>query len=172
MTQAPPYQVTDPATGKVVERFAHATDGEIEAALTASAAAYERWRKWPLAARAEVVKRVGALFTERAAGLGALVTREMGKRPSSARGEAAYSATIFDYYADRGPELLCDRPVPGHAGARIERLPVGPLLGVMPWNYPVLPGLEVRRAEPPGRQHDPDQARGELPRPRRWPSPT
>ena len=48
----------------------------------------------------------------------------------------AYSATIFDYYADRGPELLSDRPVPGHAGARIERLPVGPLLGVMPWNYP------------------------------------
>ena len=40
MTQDPPYQVTDPATGKVVERFAHATDGEIEAALTDSASAY------------------------------------------------------------------------------------------------------------------------------------
>jgi len=136
VTETPPYQVTDPATGEVVERFAHATDAEVEAALTASASASERWRRWPLAERAEVVKRVGALFTERAAGLGALVTREMGKRPSSARGEAAYCATIFDYYADHGPALLSDRPVPGHAGARIERLPVGPLLGVMPWNYP------------------------------------
>ena len=136
MTQSPPYQVTDPATGEVVQTYPHATDAEVEAALAASAAVFETWRSRPVAERARIVKRVGALFLERAAELGALVTREMGKRPSSASGEAAYSSTIFDYYADNGPALLADRPLPGHDGARVQHLPVGPLLGVMPWNYP------------------------------------
>ena len=136
MTQTPPYQVTDPATGETVQTFPHAADAEIEAALAATAAAFEAWRARPIAERAAILKRVGALFTERAAELGALVTREMGKRPSSARGEADYCTTIFDYYADDGPALLADRPLPGHDGARIQHLPIGPLLGVMPWNYP------------------------------------
>ena len=134
MTQAPPYQVTDPATGETVQTFAHAADAEIEAALAATATAFAAWRARPTAERAEILKRVGALFTDRAAELGALVTREMGKRPSAARGEAAYCSTIVDYYADNGPALLADRPVPGHDSARIEHLPIGPLLGVMPWN--------------------------------------
>jgi succinate-semialdehyde dehydrogenase/glutarate-semialdehyde dehydrogenase len=60
----------------------------------------------------------------------------MGKRPSSARGEAVWCSTIFDHYADEGPALLADRPLPGRPQARIEHLPMGPLLGVMPWNYP------------------------------------
>ena len=132
MTQTPPYQVTDPATGETVQTFPHAADAEIEAALAATAAAFEAWRARPIAERAAILKRVGALFTERAAELGALVTREMGKRPSSARGEADYCTTIFDYYADDGPALLADRPLPGHDGARIQHLPIGPLLGVMP----------------------------------------
>ena len=136
MTQTPPYQVTDPATGRTVQAFPHATDAEVEAALSAAAAAFETWRTRPVAERAAIVKRVGALFSERAAELGALVTREMGKRPSSARGEAEYCTTIFDYYADHGPALLADRALPGRDGARIEHLPIGPLLGVMPWNYP------------------------------------
>jgi succinate-semialdehyde dehydrogenase/glutarate-semialdehyde dehydrogenase len=135
MTQ-PRYQVTDPATGEVVERFAYVSDVEVEAALAASAAAFESWRARPIAERAAIVERVGVLFTERAAELGALVTREMGKRPSSASGEATWCTGIFGYYAAHGPELLADRPVPGHPGARIEHLPLGPLLGVMPWNYP------------------------------------
>ncbi|KRF22329.1 NAD-dependent succinate-semialdehyde dehydrogenase [Phycicoccus sp. Soil802] len=136
MTQTPPYQVIDPATAEVVQTFPYATDADIAAALGAAAAAFESWRTFPLAERAAIVKRVGALFTERASELGALVTREMGKRPSSARDEASYCSTIFDYYTDHGPALLADRPLPGRDGARIQHLPIGPLLGVMPWNYP------------------------------------
>jgi succinate-semialdehyde dehydrogenase/glutarate-semialdehyde dehydrogenase len=136
MTQTPPYQVTDPATGQVADRFPFASDADVEAALTASFEAFEAWRARPVEERAAIVGRVGVLFTERASELGALVTREMGKRPSSARGEAAYCSTIFDYYAAHGPALLADQPLPGRDGARIEHLPMGPLLGVMPWNYP------------------------------------
>src|ERR1700743_3595887 len=136
MTQTPPYQVTDPATGEVAETFDFATDAEVEGALAAATQAYTAWRQRPVAERAAIVKRVAELFTERAADLAALITKEMGKRPAQAVGEAEFCSAIFEYYVDHGPALLADRPLPGPDAARVEYLPVGPVLGVMPWNYP------------------------------------
>src|ERR1700731_2892900 len=136
MTQTPPYQVTDPATGGVTETFPFATDAEVADALATATEAFAAWRLRPVAERAAVVKRIAELFTERSAGLAALITREMGKRPAQAVGEAEFCTAIFGYYAENGPELLKDRPLPGHDAARVEYLPVGPVLGVMPWNYP------------------------------------
>jgi succinate-semialdehyde dehydrogenase/glutarate-semialdehyde dehydrogenase len=126
----------DPATGEVTEKFPFATDAEVEQALTAATAAFDGWRKRPIAERVAIVKRVAELFTERSADLAALITKEMGKRPAQAVGEAEFCTDIFGYYADKGPGLIADKPVPGHDNARIEYRPVGPVLGVMPWNYP------------------------------------
>jgi succinate-semialdehyde dehydrogenase/glutarate-semialdehyde dehydrogenase len=136
MTSTPPYQVTDPATGEVTEKFPFADDAEVEQALTAATSAFAEWRQRPIAERAAIVKRVAELFTERAADLAALITKEMGKRPAQAVGEAEFCTAIFGYYADNGPGLLADKPLPGRDTARVEYLPVGPVLGVMPWNYP------------------------------------
>jgi len=136
MTQTPTYQVTDPATGEVAQTFPFATDAEVEQALAAATAAYAEWRKRPIAERAAIVKKVAELFTERSADLAALITKEMGKRPAQAVGEAEFCTDIFGYYADNGAELLKDKPLPGHESARVEYLSVGPVLGIMPWNYP------------------------------------
>jgi succinate-semialdehyde dehydrogenase/glutarate-semialdehyde dehydrogenase len=136
MTQTPPYQVTDPATGEVAETFPFATDAEVAEALAAATEAFAAWRLRPVAERAAVVKRIAELFTERAADLAALITKEMGKRPAQGVGEAEFCTAIFDYYADNGPGLIADKPLPGHDTARVEYRPVGPVLGVMPWNYP------------------------------------
>jgi len=136
MSQTPHYQVTNPATGEIVETFPFATDAEVETALAGSQAAYESWRAVPVDERAAIVRRIGELFAERADELGALITTEMGKAPEEAAGEAGFCAEIFGYYADNGPGLLADQELPGHPGGRIESLPVGPILGVMPWNYP------------------------------------
>jgi succinate-semialdehyde dehydrogenase / glutarate-semialdehyde dehydrogenase len=136
MAQTPTYQVTDPATGEVTETFPFATDAEIEQALTDATTAFEHWRKRPVAERAAIVKRVAELFTERATELAALITTEMGKQPASAVGEAEFCTDIFGYYADNGPGLLADKPLPGYDSARVEYLPIGPVLGIMPWNYP------------------------------------
>src|ERR1700731_2610157 len=136
MTQTPPYQVTDPATGGVTETFPFATDAEVADALATATEAFAEWRKRPVAERAAIAARIGQLFTERSAELAAIITREMGKRPAQAVGEAEFCTDIFGYYAENGPELLKDRPLPGHDAARVEYLPVGPVLGVMPWNYP------------------------------------
>src|SRR6202453_5236584 len=136
MTQTPPYQVTDPATGEVAETFPFATDAEVAEALAAATEAFAAWRLRPVAERAAVVKRIAELFTERAADLAALITTEMGKRPAQAVGEAEFCTDIFNSYADNGPGLIADKPLPGHDTARVEYRPVGPVLGVMPWNYP------------------------------------
>ena len=136
MTQTPPYQVTDPSTGEVIQTFPFATDAEVEAALNAATDAFSLWKRRPIAERTAIVKRVAELFTERATDLAALITREMGKRPAQAVGEAEFCTAIFDYYADNGPGLLADKPLPGYDAARVEYLPVGAVLGVMPWNYP------------------------------------
>ena len=72
MTQTPPYQVTDPATGEVTETFPFATDAEVAEALAAATEAFAAWRLRPVAERAAVVKRIAELFTERAADLAAL----------------------------------------------------------------------------------------------------
>src|SRR3984893_899937 len=136
MTQTPPYQVTDPATGEGTETFSFATDDAVEQALAAATSAFAEWRTRPVGERAAIVKRVAELFTERGADLAALISKEMGKRPGGAVGEAEFCTDIFGYYADNGPALIADKPVPGHDNARIEYRPVGPVLGVMPWNYP------------------------------------
>ena len=76
---SPAYQVVDPSTGEVVETFEHASDEEVEASLARAAAAYERWRAVPLLERADVVRRVGTIFAERAEELAAIAASEMGK---------------------------------------------------------------------------------------------
>src|SRR5262249_40863730 len=124
MAQNPRYQVTDPATGEVTEIFPFATAAEVADALAAATEAFAAWRLRPVAERAAVVKRIAELFTERAADLAALITKEMGKRPAQAVGEAEFCTDIFNYYADNGPGLIADKPLPGHDTARVEYRPV------------------------------------------------
>jgi len=136
MATTPTYQVTDPATGEIVKTFPFASDDEVEAAIAGSAAAFASWKATPVDERAAIVKRIAELFAERATELGEIITTEMGKRPAQSVGEAEYCTDIFNYYADNGPALISDKPLPGHDGARVEYLPIGTILGVMPWNYP------------------------------------
>jgi succinate-semialdehyde dehydrogenase/glutarate-semialdehyde dehydrogenase len=135
---SPTYQVTDPSTGEVLETFDHATDAEIEAALTASHAAFATWKDVPITERAEVVERVGALFAERADELATMAQQEMGKPHAEGIEEAEFCQAIFEYFAKEGPGLAADQEIKSFSGGRavVQKLPVGPLLGVMPWNFP------------------------------------
>jgi succinate-semialdehyde dehydrogenase / glutarate-semialdehyde dehydrogenase len=65
--------------------------------------------------------------------------REMGKPVAQARAEVEFAADIYEYYADNGPALVQDQPIElsgGEGEALIRTSPVGPLLGIMPWNFP------------------------------------
>jgi succinate-semialdehyde dehydrogenase/glutarate-semialdehyde dehydrogenase len=135
---SPAYQVTDPSTGEVLESFDAATDAEVESALASAHQAYDSWKDVPIAERATVVKRVAALFAERAGELAAIARQEMGKPESEGAEEAEFCQAIFDYFADQGPALAADQPITSFSGgkAMVQKLPIGPLLGIMPWNFP------------------------------------
>ncbi|WP_293311682.1 aldehyde dehydrogenase family protein, partial [Mycolicibacterium sp.] len=135
------YAVTNPATGEVVREFPTATDADIENALAAAQHAYRDWSSTAtVAQRAALVRRVAELCTERREQLATAMNREMGKHLEDALGEVDFSAAIFEFYADNAERFLADEPVElldGEGTAVIRRRPVGVLLGIMPWNYPV-----------------------------------
>lgn len=132
------YRVVDPTRNELLAEHPTATDAEVEAALGRSHAAQRAWRAVPVEERAAVVRRAGELFAERRDDLAALVTREMGKRTGEAKGELTLVADICAYYADDGPAMLADESLSPRRGGRahLRHEPVGPLLGVMPWNFP------------------------------------
>jgi succinate-semialdehyde dehydrogenase / glutarate-semialdehyde dehydrogenase len=132
------YAVVNPATGVTEARYPHATDAQIADVIDRAAAGYAKWRSVPVAERATVLARVADEFVARAETLGAIITREMGKTLAEAVDEAAYAGKIVRYYAEHGPDLIRDEPLtstrPGTS--RIRRAPIGPILGIMPWNFP------------------------------------
>ena len=134
------YAVVDPKTGDVVREYPTATDKQIEQALASASKAYREWsKKSTLAERADLIRRVGALHTERREQLADIIHREMGKPVDQALGEVDFSAAIYEYYADNAEKFLADEPIEllgGEGSAVIRRGPVGVLLGIMPWNYP------------------------------------
>ncbi|WP_067858359.1 NAD-dependent succinate-semialdehyde dehydrogenase [Nocardia shimofusensis] len=132
------YATTDPATGEVLARFPEAADAEIDDALAASKTAYDDWRRVPSPERAALLRRVARLYRDKSEKLAALLTLEMGKPITQARGEVALSAAIYEYYADNAETFLADEPLTfsGTGTAVVRTEPIGPLLGVMPWNYP------------------------------------
>lgn len=134
----PGYQVVNPATGDVGQSFDFATAAEVQSALAASDAAYRSWRDLPIAERSSIVSRVAELFKENSARLGAIATEEMGKPLEEAVGEADFCGDIFDYFATEGPRLAADQEIKTFASGKayVQKLPIGPLLGIMPWNYP------------------------------------
>jgi len=132
------YQVVNPATGAVEKKFPTATDAEITASVDRSDAAFAVWSATPLAERARLMHRVADLHVERAEELAGLITREMGKTAAEAVDEVEYSVDIYRYYADQAPTLLADEELDSDSGGKafIRKAPIGPLLGIMPWNYP------------------------------------
>jgi len=134
------YAVVDPKTGDVVREYPTATDEQIEQALAAASKAYREWsKKSTVAQRADLIRKVAALHTERREKLAEIIHREMGKPVDQALGEVDFSAAIYEYYADNAEKFLADEPIEllgGEGSAVIRRGPVGVLLGIMPWNYP------------------------------------
>ncbi len=132
------YKVTNPATGKVEREYPTASDAEISELLARAASGYASWKTTDMARRALIVARVGQLHAERADELSAIITREMGKPTRQAKGEVLFTASIYQYYADNAAELLKDQPLRSNTSgtAVVRRTSIGPILGIMPWNYP------------------------------------
>ena len=134
------YSVVNPATGETVKEYPQISDEDLSAAIAAAEDAHGNWGlKTSIAQRASLVGRVAELHSERREALAEIAVREMGKPMEQALGEVDFCVDIYSYYADNAEDFLKDEPISLLAGdgtALIRRTSVGPLLGIMPWNFP------------------------------------
>jgi succinate-semialdehyde dehydrogenase/glutarate-semialdehyde dehydrogenase len=127
----------NPATGEVVKTFEPLTAFQIEQKLQLAAAAFRSYRSTPFRERASKLVRAAEILEKEKDECGRLMTLEMGKTLKSAVAEALKCATGCRYYAENAERFLADEVV--ETGARrsfIRYLPIGPILAVMPWNFP------------------------------------
>src|SRR5262245_48282482 len=133
------YAVVNPATGEKLEEYPEISDGDLDAAIAKAWEAREALTSLSAAERAAKIKRLGELHLERREELAAIIVKEMGKPMEQALGEVDFCGDIYGYYADRAEEFLKDEPIEllaGEGTAVIRRSAMGPLLGIMPWNFP------------------------------------
>jgi succinate-semialdehyde dehydrogenase/glutarate-semialdehyde dehydrogenase len=127
----------NPKDGSLVREHAEATAGEVAAALAAAARAFESWRRTSFAERASALRRAAALLRERRSELARLMALEMGKPVAQGRGEAEKCAWVCEHYADDAARLLAPEEVATDAArSYVAFPPLGPVLAVMPWNFP------------------------------------
>lgn len=101
-------------------------------------AAQSAWRALAPNARARHLRSLAHALRASSDSLAALATTEMGKPIAQARGEVEKSALLCEFFAAQGPKLLADEHPPGApAAARVTFEPLGILLAIMPWNFPV-----------------------------------
>jgi succinate-semialdehyde dehydrogenase len=138
----------NPANGELIATYAFQTPSEIERLLDTNAAAFRLWRATPMSERVAAYRRLSATLRERSDTLAAIITAEMGKTIAAARGEVEKCAATIDWIADNGPAILADEPVAVDGGdqVHVSYLPIGSILAVMPWNFPL---WQVVRASGP-----------------------
>lgn len=127
----------NPATGKIEKEFQPYTSEQINSAIQLAEDTYKTWRFESYENRKQIVKAAAAEMRQQKEELARLITIEMGKPLRESRIEIDYSANILDYYADHAEEFLKPETLPTEKGlAMVVSEPIGPLLGVMPWNFP------------------------------------
>lgn len=139
-----PIATVNPATGEKVATY-DALDGPgVERKLAAATAAFESFRLLPLYERARLLHSAADLLDHDRQEIARVMTVEMGKPVAQARAEAAKCAKAMRWYAERGDALLSDEiPDPadvedsGGVTARVVFRPLGVVLAVMPWNFPL-----------------------------------
>jgi len=130
--------VINPATGKRIETYETDSPADVEAALQRADAAFEEWRERPIREREELLAAAGDVLRERKREYAALMTEEMGKPISQAVSEIEKCAWACDHYAEHASAYLQPEGHPSPPGADVETVyePLGPVLAVMPWNFP------------------------------------
>ena len=127
----------NPATGETLRTFDPMTDTQVDDALALAESAWRSYRHTPLAGRARWLSAAANILEEEKDRLGRIMTLEMGKPIGAARAEAVKCASACRYYAEHGERLLADEPLDAGPGASYLKFQsIGPVLAVMPWNYP------------------------------------
>jgi succinate-semialdehyde dehydrogenase len=128
----------NPATGEQIGHYPFESDSALQAALSRAAAGFRVWRSTAVAQRSQLLITLTRVLRDNAAAMANMITQEMGKPITQARGEIEKCAQLCEWYAEHGPAMLSAEPTLVEGGkARIEYRPLGPILAVMPWNFPI-----------------------------------
>jgi succinate-semialdehyde dehydrogenase/glutarate-semialdehyde dehydrogenase len=130
--------VLNPATGEQIERYEPDTPSEVETKLSRAVERFGEWRERPLRERERLLAGVAHQLRENRDEYAETITREMGKPLSQARDEVEKCAWVCDHYAEHASSYLAPEghPSPPGAAVRTSYEPLGPVLAVMPWNFP------------------------------------
>lgn len=127
----------NPATGETVRTFTPLSDAELDARLQCAADRYRQYRRTPVADRARMLLRAADILESEKERFGQLMVLEMGKTLKAAIEEAVKCAWGCRYYAENADRFLADEVVETNAKhSHIAYQPIGPILAVMPWNFP------------------------------------
>jgi acyl-CoA reductase-like NAD-dependent aldehyde dehydrogenase len=138
-------RVDDPFSGEVACELPLATEGEAMAAVDRAAAAQRAWARVPVRERAALVLRFCAALAGRREEVAREITRQMGKPLAESRGEVGTCIARATHMASIAEETLADERLPEKAGFQrfIAREPLGVVVDVAPWNYPLLTAVNV-----------------------------
>jgi len=127
----------NPATGAVLQAYPSLDGAGIERKLALASDTFRSWRLTPMPERALLLRSAAALLRKDVQRHAERMALEMGKPVTAGRAEVEKCARALDYCADHGEALLADKPVDlGGPRAFVTHLPLGPVLAVMPWNFP------------------------------------
>ena len=132
-------EVLNPATEEVIGTVAHASRGDLDAALAAAEKGFRQWSKVSAYDRAKVMRKAADLLRERVADIMPLMTQEQGKPLGEAKMETLAAADIIDWFAEEARRAY-GRVVPARAPGIYQLVikePVGPVAAFTPWNFPI-----------------------------------
>jgi succinate-semialdehyde dehydrogenase/glutarate-semialdehyde dehydrogenase len=139
-----PLATVNPATGETLRTFDALDAEEVERRLAAAEAAFRTHRTTSFAERARLLRAAADLLEADERDIAEVMTTEMGKPVTQARAEAAKCVKAMRWYADHAEELLADEEPAeadvkdsGASRAFVRYRPLGPVLAVMPWNFPL-----------------------------------
>ncbi|MDH6623120.1 succinate-semialdehyde dehydrogenase/glutarate-semialdehyde dehydrogenase [Streptomyces sp. LBL] len=139
-----PIATVNPANGETLKTYEAMGEEEIERRLQLAEATFRTYRTTTFAERARLLHRAADLLDEDQQDIARVMTTEMGKPVTQARAEAAKCAKVMRWYADHAEELLADEEPSaadvkdsGASRALVRYRPMGPVLAVMPWNFPL-----------------------------------
>jgi succinate-semialdehyde dehydrogenase/glutarate-semialdehyde dehydrogenase len=127
----------NPSTGETLKNFEALTAAQIDEKLQLAADTFRSYRQTPMAERAAKMRHAGEIIESNKHELGKMMTAEMGKPIKAAIAEAEKCASVCRYYAENAQHHLADQNVETNAQKSYIRFqPLGPVLAVMPWNFP------------------------------------
>ncbi|ELZ11564.1 NAD-dependent aldehyde dehydrogenase [Halovivax asiaticus JCM 14624] len=131
-------ETTNPATNERIDTYEADSADDVDAALDRATDAYADWRDVPMRERQELLVNAAEILRDRKREFAELMTREMGKPISQAESEVEKCAWGCEHYAEYAEAYLADEYYPSPPGttAKTRYDPIGPVLAVMPWNYP------------------------------------